>query len=152
MHTNFHLWFCQETLIFSNISAVYSSFPSATFCFTSLYYSSTMPTITSKHLQASPSTVLSSPLPFVILSSVLSFAFLISPLDRLQDRLYPWPHVYFYHFHFWCYHVSPFISRVLVFLSHIVVDCSLAGLYPFLLGSPARCTSYCNYLCHKISC
>ena len=27
------------------------------------------------------------------------------------------------------------------------LDCPLAGLYPFLLGSPAGCANYCNYLC-----
>ena len=71
--------YCQGTLIFSNISTIYSSFPSATFHFTSLYFSSKTSTIIFNHLQASPSTTLSSLLPFVILSSVLlSFTFLIS--------------------------------------------------------------------------
>ena len=51
---------------FSDISTIYSSFPSTTFHFTSLYYSSMTSTIISEHLWASLGTRLSSPLPFVI--------------------------------------------------------------------------------------
>ena len=46
-------------------------------------------------------------------------------------------YVIVFHFYFWG----------LIFLSHIVIDCPPAGLYPFLLGSPAKCTDSCNYLC-----
>ena len=150
---------CQGTLIFSNISIVYSSFPSTTFYFTSLYYSSKMSTIISNYLQASPSTTLSSPLPFVMFSSVLSFTFLISPLNRLRVDTdftndpyvyFIFTYVYFYlHFylHFTMLLCLTFISMVLIFLSQIVIDYPLAGLYPFLLGSPARCTDHCNYPC-----
>ena len=62
---------------------------------------------------------------------------------------YP-PYVYFYlyfYLHFLMLLCLTFISGVLIFLSHIVIDFPLAGLYPFLLGSSVRCTSYCNYLC-----
>ena len=125
-----------------------------------------MSTIISEHLHTSPSTVLSSPLPFYysFLYSFLCFSDIsIRQTSRQTSRqtlrwtlpmtpvsIFILTYVHFYvhfHVHFLCYCVSPFISRVLVFLSHIVIDCPLAGLYPFLLGSPARCTSYCSYLC-----
>ena len=74
---------CQGTLFFSNISAVYSSFPSATFCFIPLYYPSMMSTIISKYFHTSLSTALSSLYLFII----LSFAFLLFLLDGLQWTL-----------------------------------------------------------------
>ena len=80
---------CQGTLIFSNFSIIYFSFPSITFHCTSLYYSSMMSTIISKHLQAFLSTALTFPLLYsIFLSYVLSFAFLSSLSDRLYDGLY----------------------------------------------------------------
>ena len=127
--------------------------PPATFCFTSPYYSPKMSTIISKHLQTSPNTALT---PLYLLLFFPSLFQYLCQTDYKMDFTYN-PCVYFY-LHlclflssflssFLCYHVSPFISGVLVFLSHIVIDCPLAGLYPFLLGSPARCAIYCNYLC-----
>ena len=59
---------------------------------------------------------------------------------------YVYFYVYFY-LHFPMLLCLTFISGVLIFLSHIVIDCPLAGLYSFLLGSPARCTNHCNYPC-----
>ena len=145
---------CQGTLIFSNISTVYSSFPSATFCFTSLYYPSTTSTIISKHLHTSPSTALSfSP----CYSFLYSFLYFSDISVRQTSRLYQWPlsifiltYVSFFSSFLSSFPMLPcltFISGVLFFLLHIVIDCHLAGLYSFLLGSPARCTNYCNYLC-----
>ena len=111
------------------------------------------------HLQSSPSIsehYVEFPLPFVILSSVLSFTSPVSPLDRLRvDMDFNMDFTndpYFYFYPYLCLFLSSFlssfpyvtsltfISGVLIFLSHIVIDCPLAGLYPFLLGSPARCT------------
>ena len=107
--------------------------------------------------------MLSSPLPFVILSSVLSFTFLVSPLDGLGvDMELTWTlpmtpisifiltYVHFYLYFYLYFPMLPcltFISGVLTFLSHTVIDHLLVGLYSFLLGSPARCAKYCNYLC-----
>ena len=59
---------CQETLIFSDFSVIYSSFPSIPFCCTYLYYFSTTSTIISKHCVDFP---------------FASFAFSPSPSDRL---------------------------------------------------------------------
>ena len=71
-------------------------------------------------------------------------------MDSKMDFTYD-PYVYFYlhlylyfYLHFLCYCVSPSISGVLVFISHIVIGHPPAGLHPFLLGSPARCINYCS--------
>ena len=86
---------CQGTHFFFNISTVDSSFPSATFHFTSPYYSSMMSTIIPEHLYTSPSTTLSFLYFFIIFPSIPSLlAFLITPstdLNGLLWNFYKWP-------------------------------------------------------------
>ena len=139
---------------------VYSSF-SATFGFTFLYYPSMMLTIISEYLHTSPSTVLSFPLPFHFSFLYSFFCFSdISVRWTLMDFemdftnnpcVYFYPHLCLFLFLFLSSFLMllclTFYLQSLSFLSHIVIDCPLAGLYPFLLGSPAGCASYCDYLC-----
>jgi hypothetical protein len=47
-------------------------------------------------------------------------------------------------FHFLLLPCLTFISGVSVSFSHIVKVAPLAGPHPFLLGSPAKCGSYCS--------
>ena len=146
---------CQRTLIFPNFSTIYPSFPSATFHCTYLYYSSTS-TIIPEHFQLSLSTALSSTLlSSILLSSVLSFTFLSSPLDKFSDKLHLQPldlflssSVLFLSLFLSSFPMLPcltFYIQSLGFHSHIViVGHPLAGLYPFLLESSARCANYCT--------
>ena len=115
---------CQRTLIFSDISAVYSSFSSATFCSTSSYYSSAMSTIISKHLQASLSTALSFLLPLLFFP--LFFYSLVQYLCWMDFRM-DYPHVYFY------FYLCLFLSSFLFFISDIIMShLYLQGLsFPF---------------------
>ena len=112
-----------------------------------------------KHLQAllsSPYPLLFFPLFFLLLlwylcqtDSELAQT-LTQTLPMTLISIFILTYVYFYlHFylHFPMLPCLTFISGVLIFLSHIVIDHPLAGLYPFLLGSPARCAKYCNYQC-----
>ena len=59
-----------ETLIFSSSSVIHSFFSFITFHCTHLYYPSTMSALISEHLQSSLSTVLTSPLPFLLYSFI----------------------------------------------------------------------------------
>src|ERR1700678_2580432 len=51
-----------------------------------------------------------------------------------------------------CHRVSPVSQLYFIYRQ----CCTLAGLHPFLLGSPARCANYCSLLCQiylfRISC
>src|ERR1700678_2175679 len=42
-----------------------------------------------------------------------------------------------------CHRVSPVSQLYFIYRQ----CCTLAGLHPFLLGSPARCANYCSLLC-----
>ena len=116
-------------------------------------------TIISKHLQSSLSTASTSPLlSAILLSSILLFAFPSFPLDGLYNGPVTDftcnPYIYFY-LHL-CLFLSSFLSLFPMLLCltfyiwgpdfhlHIVVGDPLAGLHPFLLGSPARCTNHCS--------
>ena len=141
---------CQRTLIFS--------FPSATF-------HSPPYIISQRCLHSSPNIsehYIKFHLPFVILSFVLSLTYfsdisidglqwtLVDFLPMTPVSIFIFTYVYFYlHFylHFPMLLCFTFISGVLIFFSHIVTDRLLEDLYLFLLGSPARCAKYCNYLC-----
>ena len=128
---------CQGTFIFPNPSIIYSSFPFITFHCTYLYYSSMTSTIISEHLRSSLSTALTSPLlSSILLPSIPPFTFLSSLLDGLylSSFLSSFPRLLCLTLYIWG----------LSFHSHIAVGCPSAGLYPFLLESPARCTNYCS--------
>ena len=107
------------------------------------------------HLQASSSIALTFPLlSFILLSSILLFAFLTSPSNRLYDRLYftyLWPNIHFY-LHL-CLFLSLFLSSfpILLCLTFYIWGLGFHFTYShrsppsrsssFLLGSPA---SFCQ--------
>ena len=147
-------YLCQGTLFFSNISAVYSSFPSTAFYFASLYYPSMMSTIIFPDISEH---CIESPLPFYY--SFLCFSAISIRWTLMDFEMYftykPCVHFYLhsclflslFSFSFLMLSCLTFYLQGLIFLSHIVIDFPLAGLDPFLLKSPARCASYCNYFC-----
>src|ERR1700678_3936588 len=73
--------------------------------------------------------------------SFYSLSFLFHPLFLFVLLINCGHHVYSY-----CHPVS------LVSYFHFTYGqcCTLAGLHPFLLGSPARCANYCSILCQYI--
>ena len=148
---------CQGTLIFSNISTIYSSFPSAIFCFTSWYYSSMTSTNISKHLQA---------LCWVPLYLLLFFPIFfhsrfwyLCQTDSETDFTYD-PYVYFYlHLCLFLPQFS-FLFLMLSCLTFYLWDLipftysPLAGLYLFLLGCYNLWTKReinCLYSCSVLS-
>src|ERR1700678_554565 len=77
---------------------------------------------------------------FFILSTTSLF-FPFRPLFLFVFLINCGSHVYFY-----CHRVSPVSQLYFIYRQ----CCTLAGLHPFLLGSPARCANYCSILCQYI--